>query len=583
MSSKTLNNLQVSVRALSGKSTARRLVETESSVETLETDLTNETSARIQGDQALDARVSALENQIDDLEPDYAVITDAAGDLASSIVTAGELEYVSGATANLQWQINNIEDYIEPLLALPASKAVITDITGEVAGSIVTSSELEKLSGVNGNVQDQIDSKVSKSGDTMTGDLTISRTGSDIPTLSLLKADGSDARIELGTTTYYIRRRSTYNFEFSTHPNSASVYRWSFGGEERMKLDRPGNLSISGTYSGNALSVATLNVTGGTANRAVITDGSKNLASSSTTATEIGYVSGVTAPIQGQLDAKVSKSGDTMTGSLSVNGDLKASSLTIDNADPILLLKNSSNALGKVQLGTADYGIKRNGAATQVHTDASLGVITFNKGTTEWMRVHSNGNVGIGTNSPSAALEVNGNIKSSSLTSGRVLTSSGTTINSSSVTSAELGNLSGSTSNIQGQLDDLGTNKQDRVDGVSDTEIGYLGGVSSDIQTQLDSKPTMFSSTVQTQGTHMVYGCTVGRGTGSATTITFPFGAAFTSSTSYSVQGTARETSGAWAVVVHVFNKTSTSFDFLTVNNSGNRTANDIDWVAVGV
>src|SRR5205085_9631471 len=54
-----------------------------------------------------------------------------------------------------------------------------------------------------------------------------------------------------------------------------------------------------------------------TPGRAVVTDGATNqLASSVATATEVSFLSGVTASIQTQLNNKVSRSGDTMTGTL---------------------------------------------------------------------------------------------------------------------------------------------------------------------------------------------------------------------------------------------------------------------------
>ena len=53
------------------------------------------------------------------------------------------------------------------------------------------------------------------------------------------------------------------------------------------------------------LTTANALLTGLTASRAVATDGSKQLVSSATTATELGYVNGVTSAIQTQLDAKL--------------------------------------------------------------------------------------------------------------------------------------------------------------------------------------------------------------------------------------------------------------------------------------
>lgn len=63
-----------------------------------------------------------------------------------------------------------------------------------------------------------------------------------------------------------------------------------------------------------------LTATGGlfsglTASRAVVTDGSKNLSSSAVTATELGYLSGVTSAIQSQLGLKANLSGgNTFSG-----------------------------------------------------------------------------------------------------------------------------------------------------------------------------------------------------------------------------------------------------------------------------
>lgn len=53
-----------------------------------------------------------------------------------------------------------------------------------------------------------------------------------------------------------------------------------------------------------------------TASRAVVTGASSELAASSTTATELGYVNGVTSAIQTQLDAKVAKATLTAKGSI---------------------------------------------------------------------------------------------------------------------------------------------------------------------------------------------------------------------------------------------------------------------------
>jgi len=57
-------------------------------------------------------------------------------------------------------------------------------------------------------------------------------------------------------------------------------------------------------YAAHETKFSGLRVTDLTASRAVFTDAEKDLASSATTATEIGYVSGLSSAIQGQIDGK---------------------------------------------------------------------------------------------------------------------------------------------------------------------------------------------------------------------------------------------------------------------------------------
>jgi len=66
-----------------------------------------------------------------------------------------------------------------------------------------------------------------------------------------------------------------------------------------------------------------------TANTAVILDASKALASSATTSTELGYLSGVTSSIQTQLNAKAGTSSPSFTGTVGVDGRLVLSGTTI--------------------------------------------------------------------------------------------------------------------------------------------------------------------------------------------------------------------------------------------------------------
>lgn len=75
-------------------------------------------------------------------------------------------------------------------------------------------------------------------------------------------------------------------------------------GESGADTSGTGFLSSGGTIGGSVQITGDVKSTNVTASRAVVTDGSQNFNESATTATELGYVSGVTSAIQTQLGTK---------------------------------------------------------------------------------------------------------------------------------------------------------------------------------------------------------------------------------------------------------------------------------------
>lgn len=91
---------------------------------------------------------------------------------------------------------------------------------------------------------------------------------------------------------------------YSTEP-TALLFQGYNGTAGRFSVDYYGNERTSGTATiQGGVNTTSATVTSLTASRAVVTDGSKGLASSATTATELGYVNGVTSAIQTQINAK---------------------------------------------------------------------------------------------------------------------------------------------------------------------------------------------------------------------------------------------------------------------------------------
>jgi len=101
------------------------------------------------------------------LTPDELVVTDVNGQLTTvSGVDSTELSYLNGLTSNVQDQIDAKEDSIIGGAStitqdnLTINRALLSDGSGKVAVSDVTSTELGYLDGVSSSIQSQLDGKV---------------------------------------------------------------------------------------------------------------------------------------------------------------------------------------------------------------------------------------------------------------------------------------------------------------------------------------------------------------------------------------------------------------------------------------
>ena len=132
----------------------------------------------------LDGVTSAIQTQIDgkeatitgaattitssDLTASRAVTSSATGKIEVSSVTSTELGYVSGVTSAIQTQLDGKQATITGAATtiddadLTASRALVSDGSGKVAVSDVTSTELGYLDGVTSAIQTQVDAKTPK-------------------------------------------------------------------------------------------------------------------------------------------------------------------------------------------------------------------------------------------------------------------------------------------------------------------------------------------------------------------------------------------------------------------------------------
>jgi len=103
-----------------------------------------------------------------DLTASRALTSSATGKVEVSAVTSTELGYLDGVTSAIQTQIDGKQATITGAATtiddtdLTASRALVSDGSGKVAVSDVTSTELGYLDGVTSSVQTQVDTKTPK-------------------------------------------------------------------------------------------------------------------------------------------------------------------------------------------------------------------------------------------------------------------------------------------------------------------------------------------------------------------------------------------------------------------------------------
>jgi hypothetical protein len=262
---------------------------------------------------------------------------------------------------------------------------------------------------------------------------------------------------------------ATTNYLLNKPTVGASEDTW--GGDLNDNFDTLDSL-LGGDTGINGINLVTFKVDGvsvtATAAELNILDG---LAA---TTTELNYVDGVTSGIQAQLDAKLAKTGGTMTGNVDF-GDGIGIRL---GASADLLMYHSSEHSFIDESGTGNLYIRSNGAGVAINTLANVQMGEFNNGGS--VNLYFNGAKKFSTTA--AGVDVSG------------LSVGGTAI---TATAAEINYLDGVTSNIQTQIDNIDVSgsyvsttdadfvKLTQVTATA-TELNYVDGVTSNIQSQLN-------------------------------------------------------------------------------------------------
>lgn len=325
--------------------------------------------------------------------------------IGSGAVTSTEFGYLDGVTSAIQTQINNKQPLDATLTALAAfnTNGIMTQtaadtftartITGTAAEITVTNG-----SGVSGNPIISIPAVIDLGG----------KTSLEIPN-SAAPSLGTDGQIAIDTTvtdfsqgqlSYYsgeqmfavsmpiLQFTSPTDGYVVTYDASAEEFQLKAGGGGGGAVsdvsNSDGTLTISPTTGSVVASLAlghantwtgkqifntsSIQLGTTTASTALVTDGSKNVVSSAVTATELGYVSGVTSAIQTQINTKAPTASPTFTGTVTLPAGQVVNGVTL------------------VSGGTASLYLSQDGTYT---TPAGGGTVTSVSGTSN--RITSTG------------------------------------------------------------------------------------------------------------------------------------------------------------------------------------------------
>ena len=326
---------------------------------------------------------------------------------------------------------------------LTNSRALISNGSGKIASSTVTSTELGYLGSVTSALQTQLNGKVSSTGDTMTGNLIIDKNSANI--FLNTDTDGGNASITLRengvSKGYFLYSPTTNQLRLLNNVSSKGFTLFDAGDAELNTNLFPATTQTYDLGSGAKEWKACFfsgNITnsGFTASRALVSNGSKVITSSAVTSTELGYVSGVTSNLQTQLGTLTTAVGLNTTHRGYTNNPHSTSKTHVGLSN----VTNTSDANKPVS--TAQQ------TALNLKED-SITTLTVAKG---------------GTNSGTA------------LINNRIIVSSGSAI----VENAAITGSRALQSNASGIPE---------ASAITSTELGYLDGVTSAIQTQFNSLP----------------------------------------------------------------------------------------------
>jgi hypothetical protein len=227
-------------------------------------------------------------------------IATGTGLTGGPITGSGTISIASGGVSSTEIANDTIMDTdINSAAAITATK---------IAGGTVDNTEFGYLNGTTAAVQTQVDSKVSKAGDTMSGLLRLQ-------TSAVFEDPGAGSfAATIQSPTLAANYVLTLPVDDGTsgqllQTNGSGVLSWVTGAAPSGSAGG----DLSGTYPNPSIAAGVIVDADINASAAIT---ATKIAGGTVDNTEFGYLNGTTAAVQTQVDSKVSKAGDTMSGLL---------------------------------------------------------------------------------------------------------------------------------------------------------------------------------------------------------------------------------------------------------------------------
>jgi len=265
-----------------------------------------------------------------DLTASRALVSDGSGKIAVATTTLAELNHVSGVTAAVQTQLDAVE-------ARRAANNIATTFTDDViiTGNLTVTGETVALNSTNKEINDTI---------IMLANGTTGTPSQDIGFLFNRGTEGNAAF-------FYDESATTFKLSDTLDPSSNTSLSPVTASNLSVGILNAATVNQNGATLDDLISsnvdgaISSVNDTNLTASRALASDASGKIVVSAVTDTELGYLDGVTSAIQTQLDAKQA----TITGAATTidDADLTASrALVSDGSGKVAVSAVTATEIG---------------------------------------------------------------------------------------------------------------------------------------------------------------------------------------------------------------------------------------------